>query len=576
MTPFLGKILDFIILLCFLFLLILLGTGGFSFSVCQVMIQSHDTRNPTLVLILLLLFKIVLKPPKPAKEIEIFPFLTSLLPTITRRLKEKDDLIIIGLFAGVYILIMSLVTIMRHISYNSYAFDLGIFDQIIWNMVNGNDLHSSILGDRHFFGEHVSPILLIIGPLYLIYPHPITLIVFQTVALASGTIPVYLLAKKKLESSQLAILFSFMYLCYQPLRYVNLFDFHEIALSTPLLLFTFLYLEQRRYVIFGLFLTLAVFCKEEISVIVVMIGLYIVLVQKNKKLGMVLAFAGIMIFITEIAFIIPYYRKGPFAFVDRYIYLGENIPDILQTLVFHPIYVLKHVAVTQKLLFLIEVFGPVGFLSFLSPSHLLLTLPTLFQNLLSDFEPQYSIEYQYTAPLISFVFISAIYGLRNLLGHTTFREKLNISPNRTQVNFMVSAGLLLCCLLFFGNSPAYLLREYQVTSHTKIVDKLLERIPATAVVSAQGVLVPHLSHRKNIYEFPEVRNADYIVLDTTKVTWPISKIKYCQGLYELFQGTYGVIGLEDDVFLFKNRSPSLFSKNDILSQFSKKCQNKGY
>jgi uncharacterized membrane protein len=209
--------------------------------------------------------------------------LNAVANALSARLTQYSPLAILGILIGGYITIMSITTITRHCSFHSGAFDLGIFDQVIWNTLHGSPLYSSILGDRHFFGEHFSPILLLISPLYVLYEHPITLLIIQTIALASGAIPIYLLAKKKLRNSSLALLFAGIYLCYQPMRNVNLFDFHAIALVTPLLLLAFLFLDRRKYGLFGVFLLLAVFCKEEVTTIMFIFGLYIALIQKQKK-----------------------------------------------------------------------------------------------------------------------------------------------------------------------------------------------------------------------------------------------------------------------------------------------------
>jgi uncharacterized membrane protein len=51
---------------------------------------------------------------------------------------------------------------------------------------------------------------------------------------------------------------------------------------------------------------------------------------------------------------------------------------------------------------------------------------------------------------------------------------------------------------------------------------LQRHIPPAARVSAQDSFVPHLSHRSTIYQFPRVRNAEYIVLDPEAPSWPLT------------------------------------------------------
>lgn len=563
-------ILDFFLICSFAFLVLIITTGGFSVSLLGSNIQMHKTQNPTIIFSILFIARLILSGQN-WRDIQFIRFLNIIANVLKARFKKYSPLVILGILIGGYIVIMSITTITRHLSFNSGAFDLGIFDQVIWNTLHGSPLYSSILGNRHFFGEHFSPILLLISPLYLIYEHPITLLIFQTIALASGAIPLYLLAKKKLENSSLALLFSLMYLCYQPMRNVNLFDFHEIAIVTPLFLFAFFYLDQRKYAMFGLFLMLAVLCKEEVTTIVFIFGIYVAHIQKQKKLGYSLACIGILLFIVEIGFIIPHYRQGAFGFVDRYTYLGQNIPQIFYTLLLRPIYVLKHTLTSKKIMYIIDTFEPLGFLSILSPSHLLLTLPTLLQNLLSDYKPQYTIGYQYTAPLTPFVFISAIHGLKNLYTNGRIQKYLKIEMRKVHIRYVIFVGLLLC-MLFLGKSPIYNLRQYRITDHTGTIQKLMQVIPKMAVVSAQELFVPHLSHRKYIYIFPTIHDAEYIFLDTSTVTWGMSKEEYCQTVFNLLQGTYGVIAMEKNVFVLKKGYSSAISQAYIFSEFCRQCQ----
>ena len=41
----------------------------------------------------------------------------------------------------------------------------------------------------------------------------------------------------------------------------------------------------------------------------------------------------------------------------------------------------------------------------------------------------------------------------------------------------------------------------------------LEGIPPEASISSQGTLLPHLSQRKEVWEFPDLRDADYVIID---------------------------------------------------------------
>src|SRR5258708_1138142 len=106
----------------------------------------------------------------------------------------------IALSLGIaYAVLFSVLTVLRHPPYHSFGLDLALFDQVFWNTIHGRVFESTmslgVVAPHSFFGDHLSPELFLIVPFYLAYPHPESLVVVQSVALALGGWPVYLLAR---------------------------------------------------------------------------------------------------------------------------------------------------------------------------------------------------------------------------------------------------------------------------------------------------------------------------------------------------------------------------------------------
>ena len=78
-----------------------------------------------------------------------------------------------------------------------------------------------------FLAQHFSPGLAALAPLYWIAPSVDTLLVVQTLALALGAIPIYLLAARHLADERIALLLALAYLAFPSLAYANLFDFRR-------------------------------------------------------------------------------------------------------------------------------------------------------------------------------------------------------------------------------------------------------------------------------------------------------------------------------------------------------------
>ena len=544
-------LLDGLMVLNLFLILAVMVTGGWSGQVGRVSLAAHSTGNPSLVFSLLLVLRLLAGRHVAAPKSPVTRLFTWVLSRVAV-LNAARPLLCLWSLAGAYFMVMSVVVVRRHLSLNSHAFDLGIFDQALWALTHGEGLWSSILG-RHLLGEHFSPVMYAVGLGYRLWPDPMYLLVLQTAVLAAGALPLWWLVRQELGSPHWALLFSFLYLCYQPVRNVNLYDFHEIALTTPLLLGAFYYLNKRRYVVFAAFLLTALLCREEITQIMLVFGCYMMLAHGRRWIGASVAISGVILFLVLILAVIPHFRGGPYPFLERYSYLGLSIPEILGTLLMHPLHVLQHVVTRAKLEYAWRVFAPLAFLSFLSPVHLLLALPTFLQNILSDFSAQYSIDFQYTAPLTPFVFVSAVFGLKNLLTHHAQFSRYSRWTRRVGP-IPVAVILLILMLVHFGESPASQLRRFAPNSHERFVRfDFLPRIPATASVSAQDALVPHLAHRARINQFPAVHDADYVVLDSSGPTWPVDGLTYLAKVWELLSGRYRVDFARAPLLLLRKR-----------------------
>ncbi|MGL4378056.1 MAG: DUF2079 domain-containing protein, partial [Microcoleaceae cyanobacterium] len=90
--------------------------------------------------------------------------------------------------------VMFLISCARHLMLQSTGFDLGIFDQAIYLISQGQTPFSSLMG-FHIIGDHGALVFYLIALLYKIYPHVFWLFFLQSIALALGVLPIWYLAK---------------------------------------------------------------------------------------------------------------------------------------------------------------------------------------------------------------------------------------------------------------------------------------------------------------------------------------------------------------------------------------------
>ena len=74
---------------------------------------------------------------------------------------------------------------LMHDSYNTNAFDLGIFAQELKNTLHGQILYSPAIAASQF-SPHFSPVLLLLVPIYWLFPYPQMLLAVQGLVLAFG------------------------------------------------------------------------------------------------------------------------------------------------------------------------------------------------------------------------------------------------------------------------------------------------------------------------------------------------------------------------------------------------------
>ena len=87
----------------------------------------------------------------------------------------------IGWMIGVGTLVLFAASSLRHFLFQSTAFDLGIFDQAIYLISQGENPISSFLG-FHIIGDHAAGIFYPLALLYKVYPSVYWLFVVQALA----------------------------------------------------------------------------------------------------------------------------------------------------------------------------------------------------------------------------------------------------------------------------------------------------------------------------------------------------------------------------------------------------------
>jgi uncharacterized membrane protein len=480
----------------------------------------------------------------------------------------RSRLVTIGLALSItgYVIFFTTQLCLHYYSFGSRALDLGNMGQAIWNTSQGRLFHQTNQpGLTNRLSLHVEPILIPISLLYHVYSGPETLFIVQTVVVGLGAIPVFALARLKLKNDGLALIFGLVYLMFPAIEAANLLDFHAVTLAPAFFLAAFYYLETRRLKRFALWAVLTAACKEDMTLPVLMLGLYAFFINRQRWVGgATVVFSGLWLSLA--VFVIPPLFAGTGNIHwNRYDHLGDGALNIVMNVFLQPHLFLDHLYSVNAANYVRLLLTPTGFMALFNPITLLFALPSLGINLLSNFPPmQRANSLIYAAPIVPAILISSIYGLANLKGFVGQVSGVRCHGPTLSFLFNITLGsLILFATITYHYQFGYLpgggqYRGWEVvTGHHRRVEAILAQIPDEAALSAQDRLNPHASGRETLYIFDRIDDADHIVLDVTEDSWPLHPVELRHRVDQFLndQG-FGIVDATDGYLLLAKNDPT--------------------
>jgi uncharacterized membrane protein len=425
----------------------------------------------------------------------------------------------------VFAVVSGFLVVGRHHDYRTYRNDLGNMVQVVDNTAHGRVLEMTGADGRQIsrLAAHVDPILALFAIPWLLWPDPAMLLILQSVLLALTAWPAYRLGQRALGDPAAGAACAAAALLYPPLQFAALDEFHPVTLAIPLLLFAFVALEEDRRWLAVPFLVLAALCKEEVPLVIGLLGIYFA-IRRRQRWPLLITVAAGAYFLLAVGLIVPHFNDAPSEFLDRYSGGEPGLRSLAWGLVSHPWRLLTTLLGQDGLRYLVKLLWPFGFASLLSPLTFLISLPELLVNLLSSKPQQQSIAYHYVAGEVPFVIAAMILGLRRLAGVAGRRAKPDrperIAPARPERLRRLLAGLVVLVALVatFTVGPLSGARTgwglERSAAHRSVIAEALAQVPPDAPVSADNALGAHLSARVRVYTFPMLHGADFVVLDS--------------------------------------------------------------
>jgi uncharacterized membrane protein len=396
----------------------------------------------------------------------------------------------------------------RHNAFLSHRFDLGNMVQAVWSTAHGRPLDSTdaVTGEQIVrLGAHVDPILVLLAPLWWVYPSPYTLIVAQVLALAAGVYPVVRLALKYTESTFASAVLAAWYLAFPWIVWCAVNDLHPVTFAIPLLLYAIWFLDQQRLGLFAIFAALAVLTGELVGLTVAAIGVWY-WIRYRRAAGAGIAISGVLWTVLCLGVVQPIFNEGEGSrFYGRFETVGGSPLGILETVFTDPGVILSAITAAADLKYVVLLLIPTAFLALGQPVLLIAILPQLGINLMSDFWSTTQPMFQYVAAIIPAVVAATV-----------------ITVGRFSMRWRVAAACapLLAALVVLVAVPpvpggqAFVFGPSETQARTDAMREAVALVPSGAPVMATNRLGAHLSARRTVQLFPMQNDAQWAVVDT--------------------------------------------------------------
>lgn len=443
-------------------------------------------------------------------------------------LPRQLALMVVLLGAAAYAAYFSYHTIVHHRNVLSASLDMGLEDNLVWNLLHRAKplFKSSPLGGptASHLGFHATWFSFVLAAFYALRPNAETLLIIQAVLLGGAAIPLFLLGRRYVGTWQSALI-ALCYLLYPGLHGSNLYDFHYLPLGPFFMWFVVFFIESRRWFLSVLFVILTLSIREDVAVGLGFLGGLMLLSGRRPKDGLLLLLAGGAYFVVMKGVIMHKAMGGSDAFVHQYRLL---IPDgdrgfsgVIKTILSNPLYTLSTMMERQKLIYFLQIALPLAFLPLRRPIGLWAVVPGFLFTLLStEYPPLLMISFQYTSYWIAQLFPASLLNLRWM----DQRIREGVRTRAWKASWL--SALVLATLATSYQYGAILQNEitnggfgrYHFGTDASDLKRraelrvLLDQLPPRAKVVASENIVPQVSNRPDAYTLRiAVFDAEYIL-----------------------------------------------------------------
>ncbi len=438
--------------------------------------------------------------------------------------------------SAVFIVIYSLIVFVNHYNFRTYALDLGVFTNALYDYshLQWNDATVFKYYPENLLSDHFDLYLILFSPLSYIFGN-YTLLVVQITAVIIGAWGVYKYLLLKFDKENFAALGMVHFCLFFGIYSALSFDYHSNVVAAMLAPWLFYFFEQKKYYNYILLMLFMIMAKETISLWCFCINLGLMFQHRKEKKAFILlsvmALVSVSYFLVLVKIIMPTLAASGKYDHFKYHILGTDINNAISQIIKHPIDTFLNLFRNYtndtnlngiKTEFYTFTLLSGGVLLFFRPAYLVMLVSPLCVKMFNDNPTIWGIDCHYSIEFASIITIGAF----------------TIIGSHINDKFMKHFAVLLCC------SSAYITHQlmndcvfyhpyermnifnsnhYNQPYNVAKIHKAIELIPDTATISVQSPFVPHLAYRNNCFTLPLVKHSEYIFASKSEQgCYPIS------------------------------------------------------
>lgn len=439
---------------------------------------------------------------------------------VLRRVAPLAAAVALGLW---YFWVFSLLVWNRHERFGTFDYDLGMYDHGIWQTSQFRNFMTT--RGMHLFGHHANVAYLLFVPFYWVGlggPHLLNLA--NTAGIVATAVPIYLLAKRHLRSDWAGFWLVAVYLFHFSTQWKIQETFHAESLAAPFVVWAFYLASIGRWRWYWFCIVAAMMWKEDVALATAMLGLAVGFIFGRWRIAGTTVAVSALWFLIATKVIMAAFAPDAAVFDSLFGPLGADANEVVVNSLQHPSRLwttidchgfwngeLKVLEAPVEGVWcpgpealaetnppprgFATLMGPLGYLGFLSPALLLVGLPQHVVNSATMANFTWDLRWHYALmPFIGVLLASVWATVRRrrwvaawamiavMVVGTVATHERGIGP-------WAEASKM-------GYWPLY------AEPADELYRQAMAGIDDDDVVSANYFFVPHLSHRKEIYTFP--------------------------------------------------------------------------